>query len=125
MGLTDFYKEIERGCKYIITANIAHNANIAMLEAPFLEKNIKRVKYTIIPVNIIKEKTFRIKKGELGDLIDIGFSEQDIIFFRIQWKEAIQVYYRNPVYIRNKIYPLEELFQVEKIEPSKTRINHP
>ena len=121
MGLTNFYKETERGCNYIVKANIAHIApRIAILEAPFLEKQIKGVKYRITPVKALKEKTFRIKKGELGDLVDIGFSEQNIIFFRIQWKNAIQLYYRNPINIKNKKYSLEELFSVEKIEPPQT-----
>ncbi|MEK6847397.1 MAG: hypothetical protein AABY16_04495 [Nanoarchaeota archaeon] len=125
--LRNFDDEVERGCQYKVSANIPHNTDIAMVIGPYVELPISGIKYQIIPINAIKSRFFKIKKGEIGDLVDTALAEGMVKFFRIVWKQAIELYYINPtvcpLVIRGtpKYLQLEDLFSVQKIEPEDSK----
>jgi len=80
--IINFYKEIERGCIYQVKSNHAHRSTFSgIIEAPYLEERLGGVlTYKTVPIHLLKKRSFYIKKGELGNLVDVGFLEEKITF---------------------------------------------
>ena len=116
--LTDFIKERNDGALYLVKAMQGHSPTFSeIIIGPAFEEP----PYSTIPIHALKKKFLaKIKIGEVGRLVNASYENSAIKYLVVNWRNAIQVYYRNPAQIAprekhsvNHIM-LEDMFEIIK-----------
>ena len=112
--LRQFREETSEGAIYIARAKIKHLPLYSgMVVGPSLKEDEM---HTIVPLPAIKKKYLApIKVGEEGRLVDCKYDAR-IIYLKINWKEAIQIYYSNPSDFSRQRHgvSLEDMFETSR-----------
>lgn len=140
MNLRNFQFGVDRGCIYTARCNLFHKSTYTgmMVDPSYLSREVTVdnegkaciMEYRVIPIDAFKEEIFYINPGETGTLLSVIYLNNTLHGFKIRWKQAIDIYYNNPVSIQiaseiktrlsiDKSVRLEDLFTITKKAPKK------
>lgn len=115
--ILDIERERADGARYIVKAAVSHNP---LYSGMIIGPSFSQPPYEIVPVRAMKPKFLStIKEGEEGVLVHASYRENKIESLKVNWREAIQIFYTNPVSLnvgRIKTATLEEIFDIIKLK---------